>query len=790
MDSKNFPDQYLYTGFKSDNLTLICLNIPPNVNSRGMVNPPKPPGDFLTYTLPLLELQMGLIFIFTNAIHFMLKPFGASLFISCLLAGVCLGPTFLGRYEFMKNSVFPHEAQDIITTLALLGYNMFLFLGAVKMDVGMVLRAGHKVLSIGVLSVTAPLIFGLTFQNSHGGEFKTEDEFLGSWSVILIHAMTSFPVTAYLIGHQLKISNSELGRLSLSSALVGDLLGISTTITLSLVKTGTWVGVVQNFRPILGFVLVAVFVLRPAMNWIIRKTPERKPVNETYIYIIMALAIGSEAYFNYFHQVQYLGPFIIGLATPAGAPLGSALVEKFEPFTLDVLFQILTATSMMRADLWLVVSEYTKLRKYVTVICVTCSLKLIATLLPALLARMPLIDAMALSVVLNYKGIVELSLSVVYRDLQMISEEVFSLVALSIFLNATILPLLVYSFYDPSRKYAGYQARNIMSLKPNSELKILACVHRPDDVKSIIRLLDASGPSKDHPIGVYVLHLIKLIGRSTPFLISHSKQKVISNSSSKNVIHAFTQYEKNNWGAVSMQFFTAMSMYELMHEDICTLALDKLTSLIIIPLHRKWSIHGNVESEDRYLRTLNCKVLDKAPCSVGIFFDRGRLGRQRIAPSESPTLSLCMLFFGGKDDREALTLAKRMARDSNASLTVVHFTARDMFIASEDRMVDAVLLEDIKQRADDDSNGGIAYIEHAVRDGPETVLIIRAMANDYDVFLLGRRYDIASPQTAGLSLWSELPELGIIGDFFASKDLDIKASVLVVQQQKQIKRLE
>ena len=131
-----------------------------------------------------------------------------------------------------------------------------------------------------------------------------------------------------------------------------------------------------------------------------------------------------------------------------------------------------------------------------------------------------------------------------------------------------------------------------------------------------------------------------------------------------------------------------------------------------------------------------------------------------------------------------------MAIDPKSRLTVVHFVAENTTAKSGDKLIDSVLLNEIKQRAADSSIECTEYIEHAVKDGPETIRIIRTMAQEYDLFLMGRRYEVMSPQTSGLSDWIEIPELGIIGDFFASKDLETRASVLVVQQQKQIKGLE
>uniref|UniRef100_A0A2C9VYN0 Cation/H(+) antiporter central domain-containing protein n=1 Tax=Manihot esculenta TaxID=3983 RepID=A0A2C9VYN0_MANES len=384
-----------------------------------------------------------------------------------------------------------------------------------------------------------------------------------------------FPVIAYLVDNQPNITNSEFGRLGLSSALVADVLGNLCTILLSLVKSSNLYSSIENTVPLLVYLLVLVFILRPAMFWVIRRTPERKPINTSFINTIVALAFASEVYFYFVDQIQFLGPFIFGLAVPAGAPLGSALVEKFTPFCIGVLLNLQVTTSMMRAYLWLSISQITKLKRFIAAI---------------------------------------------------------------LMINA-----------------------------PNSELRVLSGIHRPDNVDSVVKLIDVCNPTKESPISVSVLHLIKLVGRSTPVLISHPKQKPISISSSQQVIYAFNLYEQTKWNTVSVQTFTAISSSKLMHEDICTLALDRLTPLILVPLHRTWSIHGTIESEDQTLRALNCKVPAKAPCSVGIFFDRGRYGQRSIRTSVVSVVSMCMIFSGGSDDLEALSLAKRMAKSSNTA---------------------------------------------------------------------------------------------------------------------------
>ncbi|KAF9619327.1 hypothetical protein IFM89_006514 [Coptis chinensis] len=59
-----------------------------------------------------------------------------------------------------------------------------------------------------------------------------------------------------------------------------------------------------------------------------------------------------------------------------------------------------------------------------------------------------------------------------------------------------------------------------------------------------------------------------------------------------------------------------------MHEDICKLAENKTTSLIVVPIHKQETTVGGMEVTNPTLRTVNQNVLANAPYSVGILIDR------------------------------------------------------------------------------------------------------------------------------------------------------------------------
>ncbi|XP_065866237.1 cation/H(+) antiporter 4-like [Euphorbia lathyris] len=762
----------------------ICYNLTESVNSHGILNSmANPDSHYLSYPLPLLELQMVLILTVSHAFRFLLSRVGLSSTFTCsILTGILLGPTFLGQHEFMQVYVFPRSSQLTVQVLSLMGIQMFFFLTAVKMEIEVLRKVGRKEISLGISSVAVPFLIGVAYKSFVNPDYETGEDKI----VIKEQSLTHFPVIAFLVS-QLKISNSEIGRLVLSSALVADIFSFSSTITACLADKRTKG---CNVRDISGIVLVvafAAFAVRPALVWMIRKTPRGKPVNAFTSCIISALFVSLGFYYLYFPQVAAVSPFIFGFAVPSGPPIGSALVNKFEALTLGVLLPIHIATAVMRADFDQIVPGLGEnLWYFISILIFLFAVKWIACVIPPLLYKMPLKQCFAVAFIMSCKGLIELASYAMLKDAQLVSVPVYSLLVLSILFSSTISRVLAKHLYRPSRKYEGFQSRNMESSKPETKLGILACIHEPEDTASIFRVIDTIHPTKENPIGIYVLHLIELLGRSTPVFISHEKNKSASQYEySQNVLVHFDQYEQNNLDVISVDAFTAISPASLMDEDVCSVALDNNASLILIPLHRMWSSAKTFDPACTSLKNLTVKVFQKAPCSVGIFLDRSRLGIQPMQATKGPFRSMCLIFLSGNDDREALCIAMRMTRScSETRLTVLHIVHDEEDIdwtESAEKVLDDRALKKLSKTSA--SNARIEYRREVVKDGAGTALVVHSMANDFDLFVVGRRYGVECPQTMGLSDWGQFPEIGDIGDLLASKDLKTGASVLVVQQQ-------
>jgi len=144
-----------------------------------------------------------------------------------LQTGFLLGPSIpTGPLEKYKKMLFPFGSADILGAVSSLGYSFYLFLNSVQMDLSLITKTGRKAWVIGLCSYCIPIMLGcgsVTMMSSMWEKIMGDE--ISSLPVVFIsHSSCSFAVISSLL-HDLKILNSELGRLALSAAFVNDVSG-------------------------------------------------------------------------------------------------------------------------------------------------------------------------------------------------------------------------------------------------------------------------------------------------------------------------------------------------------------------------------------------------------------------------------------------------------------------------------------------------------------------------------------------------------------------------------------
>ncbi|XP_057485194.1 cation/H(+) antiporter 15-like [Actinidia eriantha] len=726
--------------------------------------------------------QLGVAVLLTALFRRLLKPLKQPRFVAEMLAGIMMSPSMLQLIGKEDLFVSTSKETNMMHVLENLGLTTFSFIIGIRTDVSVIRSAGKLPWAIGILSFILPLAFVLPFtdfikkSNPIGGFFL--------YWVSVLAASSSFQVTSYLL-EDLKLLNSEIGRLAMSSALVSNIGSWVFTVYNAFF---TWANYLQLHKAdyykmeILRFIMVLgiVFGLRPFMFWLMRKVPEGKSIKESHFFIMIVMFLSVAFLCEYMGYNAYFGGMVLGLAVPSGPPLGSGIVQKLEMFISSVLLP----AYIVDVGRYINVFEITEANFTLVeaVILLAFLGKLAGAVVPSLIGRMPFKDCFAIGLILSAQGFYDVLFFKLYLRFNLITEEFYTILTVMAVVSEAIMTPLICYLYDPSKRYLNYKRRTIQQASNENELRVLLCVYEEDQVFSLMNLLKASHPTRERPIGAFVLDLIELVGRDHPLFINHQFHQRQSSTLTRTdrIISAFNQYELRCEGSIRHQFYTTIAPYISMHDDIGTVALEKSTSLLIIPYHKSDTV-SNIKGVVR-------NVLDKAPCSVGILIDKKIIMHWRSDSRNKSQFHVCVIFYGGPDSRESLAYGMRMVENPAIRLSVIRLIAEDEFITDMlETKLDIKMIHDLRTMSDD--NQRIEYRELIVKDGVETSSVLFSLDDHYDFMLVGRRLDNDSPLVAGLTDWSYAHELGIIGDMLASSDMKNSASVLVVQQQTTVEDL-
>ncbi|XP_050227674.1 cation/H(+) antiporter 18-like [Mercurialis annua] len=757
----------------------------------------------LDHALPLVIVQIVFVVILTRLLAFLLKPLRQPRVIAEIIGGILLGPSALGRNKEFLNTIFPATSLTVLDTIANLGLLFFLFLVGLELDLKSIRRTGKRALCIALSGISVPFIIGIgvsyVLRKTITPGVKAAPLFVFMGVALSI---TAFPVLARILA-ELKLLTTDVGRMAMSAAAVND-IAAWILLALAIALSGTGRSPLTSLWVLLagsGFVVACVLIVPPVFKWMAVRCPEGEPVNEMYVCATLATVLAAGFCTDAIGIHALFGAFVIGILIPKDGPFAGALVEKVEDLVSGLFLPLYFVSSGLKTDVTTIQGAQSW-GLLVLVIATACFGKIVGTLVVSLLCRIPFQEAITLGFLMNTKGLVELIVLNIGKDRKVLNDQTFAICVLMAIFTTFITTPIVVAIYKPAKQAtrADYKQRTIERKDPDSQLRIMACFHSQWNIPTMLNLIEASrGTEKREGVCVYALHLMELSERPSAILMVHKARKnglpfwnKLQQSDTNQVVVAFEAIRQLS--RVFIRPMTAISALHNMHEDICASAERKRAAMIILPFHKHQRIDGSLDTTRNEFRWVNKRVLDHAPCSVGILVDRGLGGGAHVSASNVSS-TVTILFFGGSDDREAIAYGARMAEHPGISVTIVYFIAsteiaaqsvkvdiNDHEAAITSETADKMIIVGIKKLPEDSS---IKVEERIVSSAKEIVEVVKEFSR-CNLFVVGRMPD-GPAAVALMGGRAECPELGPVGNLLTSQDFSTSASVLVVQQYDSLK---
>ncbi|CAL0310421.1 unnamed protein product [Lupinus luteus] len=788
----------------------------------------------LDYAFPLLILQTTLILVVSRFLAFLFKPLRQPKVIAEIVGGILLGPSAFGRNKTYMHRIFPSWSTPILESVASIGLLFFLFLVGLELDLNSIRRSGKRAFSIAVAGISLPFISGIGVaivlrKTVNGADKVGFAQFIVFMGVAL--SITAFPVLARILA-ELKLLTTRVGETAMAAAAFND-IAAWILLALAVALSGDSEGKAHKSPLVsiwvllcgLAFVIFMMLVVRPVMKRVGQRcSPENDVVDEAYICLTLLGVMVSGFMTDLIGIHSIFGAFVFGLTIPKGN-FAERLIERIEDFVSGLLLPLYFASSGLKTDV-AKIHGGEAWGLLVLVVTTACAGKIIGTFAVAMVCRIPARESLTLGVLMNTKGLVELIVLNIGKEKKVLNDEIFAILVLMALFTTFITTPTVMAIYKPARGAIAKTNRKLGDLSssskhdaPSDPLRVLACVYGPGNVPSIISLIESTRSTKNSLLKLFIMHLVELTERSSSIILAQRARK--------NGFPFFNRANRGEWrdrlsgafqtysqlGRVSVRPTTAISSLSTMHEDICHVAEEKRVTMIILLFHKQWRMevdeddrgkaHEVLENVGHGWRGVNQRVLKNAPCSVAMLVDRGYGNGSHTPGPNSVAQRVCVLFFGGPDDREALKLGERMAEHPAVRVTVIRFVekegvnANNVVLSTSSTMTSeksysfskAKMNRKQEKELDENAMGEfhckwdsmVGYIEKESGNVVEEVLAI-GKSGDYDLIIVGRGRFPSTTVAELAERPAEHAELGPIGDILTSSGNGVLSSVLMIQQ--------
>ena len=598
----------------------------------------------------ILFVQIGLILASSRILGWLFARLRQPLVMGEMVAGILLGPSFLGLvWPDAWAAIFPDASQGPLFLLSEVGVVFFLFLIGLEFDSKLLKSRGGAILAISQVSIFAPLVLGVgltwllrgrLFDGSQAPPFASVALFMGA-----AMSITAFPVLARILAER-NLQKTALGTVTLACASIDDvsawcLLALAVAVARMQMGSGGlshagWVVVNSGI-----YIAVMFMLVRPLLHRLEIVYQRQGRLSQNVVCVIFLLILASSYATAAIGIHALFGAFLVGAMMPKGTQFVRQLAEKLEDYTVVFLLPIFFAAVGLRTRIGLLNSGelwfYTGL-----IILVACVGKFGGATLAARACRLDWRESSAIGILMNTRGLMELVILSVGKELGVINDAVFAMMIIMALVTTAMTTPILHLVY-PTRLIEGQRRRDKAARQAYS---ILIPVSLPKSGGLLVQLADTLMDRDGERGKLLALHLHPPVDHA----VYRAGLEEALGEADESLIPLLAQARARGLDVEPMSF-----MSRDIPGDIATIAKAKAIDLVLMGFHQpvlgRNILGGTVH-----------RILAGCETDVAVFVDRGfRQARRILVP-----------FLGSSHDRLALGLAAKMSRHVDAQVVALH----------------------------------------------------------------------------------------------------------------------
>lgn len=377
-----------------------------------------------------------------------------------IAAGVLLGPSLLGME--LSNDLFPADQRGFLDVLARVGLVLFMFVVGLELDLKLIKGREKVAGAVSVCSIVLPFSLGIglahLFVTSDATEaLKPAGADFWPFALFMGAAMsiTAFPVLARILTDR-RMHRTETGGLALACAATDDIIAWTLlAVVLAIAGVDGGHGHLPSWAIYLAipFVLLAIFVVRPALTWLTRAYHRAGELTPTILSVVLVGMLLFAATTEVLGIHYIFGAFLFGAIIPheQAAALRHEILVRLEQISVLLLLPVFFLISGLKVNIQGLGTEH--IVPLLAILAVAIVGKYVGAYVGARLQKVPHWQASSLGLLMNTRGLTELIILNVGLEKGLLSPELFTLMVIMALVTTVMTgPLLGFTY--PQRRVA------------------------------------------------------------------------------------------------------------------------------------------------------------------------------------------------------------------------------------------------------------------------------------------------------------------------------------------------
>lgn len=388
--------------------------------------------DNLSDSLAILLLQIIVIITFARIIGILFKKIGQPVVIGEILAGIIMGPSFIGLFfPQINHFLFPAASLGTLQFLSQIGLILFMFIIGMELDLKAIGKQAYGAVIISHASIIIPYTLGMGLAYFLYTQYAPTGISFLSFSLFMGIAMsiTAFPVLARILQEK-GLTKSALGAMALTCAAADDLTAwCILAAVIALVKSGSVLSAFYTISLAILYILVMLKLIRPMLERLDIIYSHKEKMRTAIIASLFIMLIISSYITSVIGIHALFGAFIAGVIMPSSFSFRKIVIDKIEDVSIVLLLPLFFVITGLRTQIGLLNEAHLWIT-FGWILLVALTGKFGGSALAAKMVGQSWKDSLSIGVLMNTRGLMQLIVLNIGYDLGILSPHIFAMMVL------------------------------------------------------------------------------------------------------------------------------------------------------------------------------------------------------------------------------------------------------------------------------------------------------------------------------------------------------------------------